>query len=189
MTSPATISSLSIPRDRRITRIGIVVFAAALAAASQLAMPIPGTAVPLTLQPMLVVLAGLWLGPRAGAASMMLFLAAGAAGLPVFAPIAGLPHGFMRFLGPTGGYLWMYPVAAFVAGALGDRATTWYERSLAAAAGILMLFVGGVAQLALMSGDLFKAIELGFLPFFAVDAAKAVAAGLLSPRRTARSPE
>ncbi|MDQ6829540.1 MAG: biotin transporter BioY [Gemmatimonadota bacterium] len=189
MASSTRTAALAIPREQRIALIGVVGFAAAVAAASQLAMPIPGTAVPLTLQPMLVVLAGLWLGPRRGAASMFLFLAAGAAGLPVFAPIAGLPHGVMRFLGPTGGYLWMYPVAAFVAGALGARATTWYERVLAAAAGILTLFVGGVAQLAVMSGDLFTAIQLGFLPFVAVDAAKAILAGLLAPRRNARTRE
>ena len=71
---------------------------------------------PLTLQPMLVILAGMWLGPVAGAASMALYLAAGAAGLPVFTPI-GAP-GIARFFGPTGGYLLAYPVAAYVAGAL-----------------------------------------------------------------------
>ncbi len=71
---------------------------------------------PITLQPLVVVLAGMWLGPVAGAASMVLYLLAGAAGLPVFSPF-GAP-GIARFFGPTGGYLFAYPVAAFVAGAL-----------------------------------------------------------------------
>ena len=98
----------------RVTPLGILGFAVALAAASQVAIPIPGTPVPMTLQPLVVALAGLWLGPVAGATSMALYLAAGVAGLPVFTPIG--PPGFMRLLGPTGGYLWAYPVAALCSG-------------------------------------------------------------------------
>src|SRR5687768_4652589 len=73
-------------RPARTLAIGIVGFAIALALASQVAVPIPGTPVPFTLQPFVVVLAGLWLGPVAGASSMVLYLALGAAGLPVFSP-------------------------------------------------------------------------------------------------------
>src|SRR6185369_1308130 len=64
----------SIARSRRGTLVGIVGFAAALAAASQVAIPIPGTPVPITLQPFVVVLAGMLLGPVAGEASMVLYL-------------------------------------------------------------------------------------------------------------------
>src|SRR5437762_4353184 len=71
-------------RNARVAIAGIVGFAIALAAASQVAIPLPFTPVPITLQPLVVVLAGLMLGPAAGAASMVLYLAAGAAGLPVF---------------------------------------------------------------------------------------------------------
>ncbi|MEP6692097.1 MAG: biotin transporter BioY [Gemmatimonadaceae bacterium] len=181
---PHAISDALAPaRDWRLTVAGVAGFAAALAAASNIAMPIPGTAVPLTLQPMLVVLAGLWLGPRAGAASMLLFLTAGALGAPVFAPTPGLAPGFLRLLGPTGGYLLMYPVAAFVAGAIGVRTTTWSGRTLAAAAGMAVIFAGGVAQLAVLTGDLSRALALGLYPFVAIDALKAVVAGLLAPRR------
>src|SRR5882724_7590674 len=98
---------------------GIIGFAAAVAAASQIAIPLPFTPVPITLQPMLVILAGMMLGPVAGAASMALYLAAGAAGLPVFTPI-GAP-GIARFFGPTGGYLIAYPAAAYVAGMFAVR--------------------------------------------------------------------
>ena len=101
-------------RDRRIAVAGVIGFAVALAAASQVAIPVPGTSVPMTLQPLAVVLAGICLGPGAGAASMVLYLAAGAAGLPVFAP-EGLP-GAARLVGPTGGYLLAYPLGAFAAG-------------------------------------------------------------------------
>ncbi|HWJ22342.1 MAG TPA: biotin transporter BioY [Gemmatimonadaceae bacterium] len=164
--------------------IGIIGFAAALAVASQAAIPLPGTPVPITLQPLLVVLAGLWLGPTAAAASMALYLAAGAAGLPVFAPV-GAP-GVLRLLGPTGGYLIAYPFAAFAAGWLGERATSFVARAAAAAAGILVLYVGGLAQLTLLTGSLEHAALLGVLPFAALDAVKALVAALVSPSRASR---
>src|SRR5438045_6815079 len=99
-----TASQLRTPFGRslstRLTLVGIVGFAAAVAAASQIAIPLPWTPVPITLQPMLVILAGMWLGPVAGAASMLLYLVAAAVGLPVFTPI-GAPA-IDRFLGPPG---------------------------------------------------------------------------------------
>src|ERR1700681_3181030 len=122
--------------DRRIALFGIVGFSAALAAASQVAIPLPGTPVPLTLQPLLVVVAGMTLGPINGAASMLLYLAAGAAGLPVFAPM-GAP-GVARLIGPTGGYLLAYPAAAYVAGVCMARATSFWGRALSAGAGVLV---------------------------------------------------
>src|SRR6476661_10201389 len=134
-------SATAVLRPSRTTVIGVFGFAAAVAAASQIAIPIPGTPVPFTLQPMLVVLAGMLLGPAAGATSMLLYLLAGAAGLPVFTPI-GLP-GIARFFGPTGGYLLAYPAAALVAGLLARRTTTLGGRWLAATVGIIVVFVGG----------------------------------------------
>src|SRR5512133_2217358 len=129
--------------DRRtpiaIRTFGIIGFAAAVAAASQIAIPLPFTPVPITLQPMLVILAGMMLGPVAGATSMLLYLAAGAAGLPVFTPV-GAP-GFARFLGPTGGYLIAYPAAAYIAGLLAQRATSLGGRWLAAVAGIAVIYL------------------------------------------------
>jgi biotin transport system substrate-specific component len=158
--------------------IGIVLFAAAVAAASQIAIPLPFTPVPITLQPMLVILAGLWLGPLAGAASMALYLAAGAAGLPVFTPI-GAP-GVARFFGPTGGYLLAYPAAAFVAGALARRVTTLGGRWLAAIAGMAVIFAGGVAQLAILTSSVTRAVTLGITPFAALDVVKAFVAAAIS---------
>src|ERR687894_640878 len=105
--------------EARLPALGAIAFAALLAAASQVAIPVPGTPVPITLQPLVVVLAGLVLGPRAAAASMVTYLAAGAIGLPAFAPV-GAP-GIARLVGPTGGYLLAYPAAAVLAGVLGWR--------------------------------------------------------------------
>src|SRR6185295_4456244 len=95
-------------RNPRTRALGILVAVGALALASQFAMPLPGTPVPLTLQPLVVVLAGLVLGPMDAAIAMIAYLLAGAAGLPVFAPM-GTP-GIGRLLGPTGGYLLAYPI-------------------------------------------------------------------------------
>ncbi len=169
------------PRSATVTAAGVLGFAAALAAASQVAIPLPGTPVPLTLQPMLVILAGLWLGPRAAAVSMLLFLAVGAAGLPVFSPFG--PPGVLRLMGPTGGYLLAYPVAAFVAGIFGQRARGFRGRLAASVLGFLTLFAGGVLQLAASTGSLHTAIAAGLVPFVVPDAAKAVVAALLAPSR------
>ncbi|HJU90921.1 MAG TPA: biotin transporter BioY [Gemmatimonadaceae bacterium] len=177
---------LTIARDRRVAALMVVGFAGALAVASQVAIRIPGTPVPMTLQPLMVVLAGLWLGPTLGAASMILYLLAGAAGLPVFAAIPELPQGIARFMGPTGGYLWAYPVAAWIAGTIGERWPSFAGRTLASAAGILMLHVGGVAQLMILTGSAATAAKFGTLPFLAMDVVKSLLGGALSTKRPAR---
>jgi biotin transport system substrate-specific component len=169
-------------RTGRTRALAVILAAGALALSAQFAVPIPGTPVPLTLQPMVVVLAGLLLGPADAAAAAVLYLAAGAAGLPVFAPI-GAP-GLARLLGPTGGYLLAYPVAAAVAGRLGAGQPAFAARALAAMAGILVIYLGGLAQLAVISGSLASAAVLGVLPFVAADAVKSLAAAAVSgPRR------
>src|SRR5437764_7441381 len=183
-------STLSTPiagaRDARLTIFGVVGFAAVLAAASQVAIPLPFTPVPITLQPLVVVLAGLMLGPVAGAASMLLYLAAGAAGLPVFAPI-GAP-GIARFLGPTGGYLIAYPAAAFVAGAVARREASLLGRWLAATAGVAVILIGGVAELAILNLSLTRALVIGLTPFALLDVVKAFVAALVAGRRPPNVP-
>lgn len=179
-------SSTVMVRDASTTALGVVGFAAALVAASQVAVPVPGTPVPMTLQPLVVVLAGLWLGPVAGATSMALYLVAGMAGVPVFAPM-GAP-GFARMLGPTGGYLWAYPVAALVAGLVASRRRDFAFRALAAAAGIAVIHVGGFVQLLVLTGSAERAVALGAAPFVPLDVLKVLAAAALSsktPRATA----
>ena len=168
-------------QDRRLALLGVLGFAAALAASAQIALPIPGTAVPFTLQPLVVVLSGMMLGPGLGAASMLLYLAAGAAGLPVFAPI-GAP-GIARFLGPTGGYLIAFPAASFVAGFVAQRKTSLLGRWGAALLGMVVIFVGGIAQLAILSGSLPRAVALGVTPFAVLDIFKAFIASLIARPR------
>ncbi len=178
----ATTRALTATRTTAVGIVGIVGFAIALALASQVAIPIPGTPVPITLQPMVVALAGLWLGPIAGATSMVLYIVAGAAGLPVFSPF-GAP-GLLRLVGPTAGYIYAYPVAAFVAGTLARRATTFTGRAGAAIASSVVLLIGGLSWLAIINGSVARALALGITPFVPLDALKAIVAALLAPRRS-----
>lgn len=175
---------LSALGGRRALLIGIVGFAAALGVAAQVALPVPGSPVPITLQPMIVVLAGLWLGPAAAAASMILYIVAGAAGLPLFSPF-GAP-GVGRLLGPTGGYLLAYPLAAWLTGHLGAGAASYARRALSASAGMCVLYLGGLAQLTLITGSVAEAAMLGAIPFAVLDLVKAHVAALLAPPRRAR---
>jgi biotin transport system substrate-specific component len=181
-----TISAPSITQDKRLALMGVAGFTLALSAAAQVAIPIPGTPVPVTLQPMVVVLAGLMLGPALGASSMFLYLALGAIGLPVFAPV-GAP-GVARLFGPTGGYLIAFPFAAFAAGYVARRFPKFLGRWAAAMLGMVVIFVGGISQLAILTGSAAQAIAFGVTPFAAFDILKAlVAAAIARPR--VRSPQ
>src|SRR5271165_4396336 len=103
----------------RLRHVAIVVSASAvIAVCARLALPLPFTPVPLTLANFAVLLVGLTLGSKRGFAAAALYLAWGAMGLPVFSP-AG-PGGIAQLLGPTAGYLWSYPVVAFIAGFIAE---------------------------------------------------------------------
>lgn len=164
-------------------RAASVLFATALtAAASQISIPLPFTDVPFTLQPMVVLMAGLALGPRLAVTSQVLYLAAGIAGLPVFAASAVLPPGAGRLLGPTGGYLMAYPLAAFATGYLGARGfdRRYFTSLLAMLAGLSIIFACGIVWLALLVGPQ-TALVAGFYPFVLIDLVKVACAAALTP--------
>ncbi len=169
-------------------RAAAVLFVAALtAAASQVSVPLPFTPVPFTLQPMIVLLGGAALGSRLGLSSQVLYLAAGIAGLPVFAASPLLPQGAARLLGPTGGYLMAYPLAAFAAGWLAERGfDRRYLGSVAAmAAGLGVLFAGGVAWLAWFTpghAGFGAALQIGLVPFLPADILKLFVAAAVMPQ-------
>jgi biotin transport system substrate-specific component len=149
----------------------VVLGAILVALAAQVSIPLPGTPVPMTLQPMAVLLVGGLLGARLGALSMILYLAMGAAGLPVFTPTVPL-FGVARLLGPTGGYLLAYPVAAWAVGALvGDGSRVW-RAACGVLAGLVLIHLGGLAQLAILTGDLSAAARFGTWPFLLGDLLK-----------------
>jgi len=124
-------------------------FAALTALGARLSVPLPGTAIPMTLQPVAVLLAGALLGSRAGAASQVAYLAAGVMGLPVFAAGGGAAY----LLGPTGGYLLAFPVAAAIAGLARDRARSWFGTAVWLAAALAAIHLGGLAWLAILGGE------------------------------------
>jgi biotin transport system substrate-specific component len=161
---------------------GIALFAAFTALTARVTLPLPFTPVPVTLQVMAVLLAGLVLGPRGGAISQLVYLAAVAAGLPLDA--RGL--GPAALLGPTAGYLTGFAPAAFVAGWLAGRVRdVWVGRFVAALVGVAVIYACGLAWLALSVGSLGAAWTLGAAPFILVDLGKAlVAAAVAGGRRT-----
>ncbi len=156
------------------------------AAAAQVSVPLPFTPVPFTLQPMVVLLGGAVLGSRLGLAAQVVYLLAGIAGLPVFAASPVLPQGLLRLLGPTGGYLMSYPLAAFVTGLLAERGfdRRYVTSVLAMAAGLLVVFGCGVLWLA-YSGrpaiGMSAALRAGFFPFIPADAFKILVAAAVMP--------
>jgi len=171
---------VSSTRDLALRRtIAVVLGTALVSLAAQVAVPIPGTPVPVTLQPLAVLIVGGLLGPALGASSLVLYLLLGAAGLPVFTPF-GLP-GVARLIGPTGGYLLAYPLAAAIVGRLAsDRG--WVRLSLAALSGLILIHLGGLAQLVLLTGSGAAALQLGTVPFLLSDLGKlAIAVLILRP--------
>lgn len=122
-----------------------------VAACAHISLPLPFTPVPLSLQNFAVILVGMALGPVAGFSAMVLYLAEGALGLPVFAPSGGLT-GMAHLLGPTGGFLFSYPLAAAAAGwvvrALKPLTSSFRGALVAAAVATLPVFLVGAAWLA-----------------------------------------
>jgi biotin transport system substrate-specific component len=193
-TSSATlVNELAARGDsRRLIQIASVLFVTVLtAAAAQVSFPLPFTQVPFTFQPTVVLLGGLVLGSRLGCASQVLYLTAGLIGLPVFAASATLPPGPLRLLGPTGGYLMAYPLAAFVTGYLTDRGfDKRYLTSVAAMlAGLFVIYAFGTTWLAFfartVSGSaavgVSAAVVTGAAPFLLPDVIKIAAAAGIVP--------
>ncbi len=163
----------------------VALFAALIAAGTFIAFPLPVSPVPIVLQNLFVVLAGLVLGPALGAAAVAVYLLVGAVGAPVF---AGATGGFAHFFGPTGGYLAGYLAAALVAGLVAGKPRPEVKTpilALAAAAvlAFLAVYVPGVLRLkAVLGADWSKALAAGFLPFIAGDLVKAAIAVAVAPR-------
>jgi len=165
---------------RALTQVLLVIGGSAIIAiAAQIAIPIPFTPVPLTMQPLAVLLVGIVLGSRRGAAAAALYLLEGASGLPVFAQGHG---GALWLAGPTAGYLLSYPFAAFVAGWFSERG--WGSTILRALAGMLValavIYAGGWAWLAVLSGPR-AALSMGIVPFVIADIVKVMFGAALLP--------
>jgi biotin transport system substrate-specific component len=179
VTAPRDLAATSLPRAAR-GAVAVLAGALAVALGAQLAVPLPGTPVPITFQVPVVLIAGGVLGARLGAISMAVYLAAGALGLPVFAP-GGTP-GVARLFGPTGGYLLAFPAAAAAVGLLLAGRRSWFAIAVALLAGLALIHLGGVAQLAAVGGDWRAALNAGSMPFLPGDLIKLLLAALVIRR-------
>jgi len=169
------------PRQQRswlLDAVLVVLFSAFIALTAQVEIPL--WPVPLTLQTLGVLFAGAVLGSRRGTVALLLYLTEGALGLPVF---AGGASGVGYMLGPTGGYLVGFVVAAGAVGWLAQRG--WDRRLLWAAVAMVIgngvIYVCGVAWLAVFLGDPWGALFKGLLLFLIGDLIKIAVAALALP--------
>ena len=182
------IQSLHLSQERAIDwakQVGLVVGASLFVAlCARVTIPLP-TPVPLTLQNCGVLIVGLLLGSGRGFAALCLYLAEGAAGLPVFNPTG--PGGMAQLLGPTAGFLMAYPFVAAVAGFLMECGRkTFANAVLAGTAAEILLFAGGLSWLAIWTGSIQTAFRIGLYWFVFAEIIKVLlAAGVASRFRAA----
>jgi biotin transport system substrate-specific component len=184
--SKTAIHPLSSPQERALEasrQVALVVggsFVVALCA--HITIPLmPLTPIPLTVQNLGVLMVGLLLGSRRGFAALTLYLMEGAMGLPVFSPLG--PGGIAQLLGPTGGFLMVYPFVAFLAGYIFERGAKSFARG--AIAGLLaeiLLFAGGLTWLYVFTHSLAKAAYFGLYWFVAAEVIKVMFAAAIASR-------
>ncbi|MCS6815953.1 MAG: biotin transporter BioY [Blastocatellia bacterium] len=158
--------------------LAVVGFSFLVALSAQWAIPLPFTPVPITAQTAIVLLGGMVLGRRLGALAILLYLGEGAMGWPVF---AGGRGGLAHLMGPTGGYLLGFVLAAYVTGALAERGwdRRWATAVAAMAIGQMVIYLTGLLGL-LRFASPERALALGVWPFLLGDLLKILlAAGFL----------
>lgn len=173
-------TSSAAPTAHVLRLAGIVLGGSLFAAVcAHLSVPLWFTPVPLSLQPFAVLLLGLLLAPRLAAGVFVAYLAEGALGLPVFAPSpasGGLPH----LLGPTGGYLMAYPLAAALISWLYRRTSRSFALAMAsAAAGDAIILGCGTLWIAVLPMLGAHSAALAVLPFLPGDALKIAGAAAI----------
>lgn len=164
----------SIAQKTEIRAAGIFGMALVTGIAAQFSIPVQP--VPVTLQVLAVLLAGLMLGPKDGYASQVVYLALIAVGLPLAADGVG---GITAFSRPSTGYLVIFPVAAYLVGWISSR---WKMDALACLAGVLLIYAVGTIYLKFFF-DIYRtgatwanAFAWGVQPFIVADFAKALVA-------------
>jgi biotin transport system substrate-specific component len=186
MSEKSAVQVLASPQERALEasrQVALVMGASVVVAlCARITIPLmPLTPVPLTVQNLGVLLVGLLLGSRRGFAALALYLVEGAVGLPVFNPTG--PGGIAQLLGPTGGFLMVYPFVAFLAGYIFERGAKTFLR--AATAGLLaeiLLFAGGLTWLYVFTHSLAKAAYLGLYWFLAAEVIKIMLGAAIATR-------
>jgi biotin transport system substrate-specific component len=175
-----TLSEIAWPQSGLARDALLIAWASfATAVAAQIAIPLPWSPVPLTGQTFAVLLCGAALGARRAFIAQVLYLVEGGLGLPAFAGGAG---GVAILLGPTGGYLLAFPIAAAITGVLAERG--WDRRFATMLAAMLLgsvaIFAGGLVGLSrFVSMD--HLLAFGLLPFVPGDLLKAGLAAATFP--------
>ena len=158
-------------------------FAALTAAGAYIQVPIPFSPVPVTLQVFFVLLAGSMLKSKWGSLSMIVYTLLGIAGLPVF---AGGSSGIGVLLGPTGGYIVGFVLAAYIIGKLSERTenttkSKLFINALNMSIGVLVIYVCGVSQLMLVAEiGPGAALTLGAIPFLPGEIVKTAVAAYIA---------
>jgi biotin transport system substrate-specific component len=172
-------------KQKAIVHISLIALFAALTAAGTF-ITFPLGPVPIVLQNMFAMLSGLLMGPFLGGGAVLLYLVAGAIGVPVF---AGATGGFVNFLSPSGGYLYGYFLSAVMAGFVAGRPrlevqTPLWRIAIAGVLGMLVIYVPGVIQLKIVLSceRWLDAFVIGFFPFLIGDAIKCAVAVAISFR-------
>ena len=161
-------------------QIGRVVGASLfVACCARVSLPLPFTPIPLTLANFGVLVVGLMLGARLGFLALTLYLIEGATGLPVFSPTG--PGGFAQLIGPAGGFLLAYPLAAAVAGGIGRSGKATLSRTTAAALlADIVLFAGGISWLAILTRSFSQAVDYGLYWFVFAEVSKVMLAAVVA---------
>lgn len=179
----AVASSGATDATRRHVRDGLVVLGASLALAASAKLSIPIGPVPISLQTFAVLVVGATLGPRLATLALLAYLAQGAMGLPVFAGTPEKGIGLAYMVGPTGGYLVGFVVAAFTVGWLARR--RWDRNVVTATAAMLIghaiVFAFGLAWLGTVIGWDQPVLAIGFTPFIIGTLAKSLLAAVVLP--------
>jgi len=156
------------------------VFSFSILTAVSAQISIPLKPVPITLQTMMVLLAGAFLGAKNGAFSQLLYLSLGAIGLPVFAHTADGTFGFLRLFGPTGGYLLAFPLAAYLVGYFTEKSKKYFTVVVSMfAAEILVIVIGTFYLYATYLHNLNEAVTAGAAIFTIWMAIKVFAAATI----------
>src|SRR5579862_2130394 len=171
------IDRIPVARNLATDAIWVIAFSLVTAISAQISFHLPFSPVPITGQTFAVLLSGAVLGWRRGFLSQVAYLAEGAIGLPVFADGAG---SIVRLVGPSGGFLLTFPIAAALVGYLVELGVARSTLKLAGAlfaADVLILVAGSVWLRVLFNVSFAQAWVMGFVPFLVADVAKVALVG------------
>ncbi len=181
--APATLAQTAWTTDRVFLRNVVLAIGGSLALWASAKISIPFWPVPLTMQTLVVLMIGMALGARLGMATILLYLAQGTVGLPVFAGTPEKGIGLVYMMGTTGGFLLGFVLAAGLVGFLAERG--WDKNPLSTGVAMLlgnfMIYVPGILWLGAVVGWDKPVLSWGLTPFLAGDALKLALAAILMP--------